>query len=95
MCGDVSIEVIEIRDQEARLARLGEHQQARIEHIAIEVDDLEATLRALEALAVRPKAPPRLSGGRLTFWTEPQSSDGVMYQFVEKEATTQAEQTES
>lgn len=82
-CGDVSIEVIEIKDSEARRVRLGEHQRARIDHIAIEVDDLDTTLRALEALGVRPKAPPRLSGDRLTFWAEPDSSDGVMYQFVE------------
>jgi methylmalonyl-CoA/ethylmalonyl-CoA epimerase len=70
----------------ARRARLGEHQRARIEHIAIEVDDLDAMLHALEVLGVRPQAPPRLSGSRLTFWTEPDSSDGVMYQFVEKES---------
>jgi len=60
-CGDVSIEVIEIRDPVARRARLGEHQRARIEHIAIEVDDLDAMLHALEVLGVRPQAPPRLS----------------------------------
>ena len=94
-CGDVSIEVIEIVDLEARRSRLGEHQRARIEHIAIEVDDLNATRRALEALGVQPKAPPRLSGSRLTFWTEPESSDGVMYQFVEKNPALPAEQTGS
>ena len=49
--------MIEIKDSEARRASLGEHQRARIEHIAIEVDDLDATLRALEVLGVQPKAP--------------------------------------
>ena len=87
-CGDVSIEVIQIVDPEIRRVRLGENQRARIEHIAIEVDDLHATLRALKALGVQPKAAPRLSRSRLTFWTEPESSDGVMYQFVEKEPAT-------
>ena len=51
-CGDVSSEVIEIVDPEARRARLGEHQQARIEHIAIEVDDQDATLQALAAASL-------------------------------------------
>lgn len=94
-CGDVSIEVIQLADPEARRVRLGDGQRARIEHIAIEVDDLDATLRALEALGVRPNAPPRLSGSRLTVWTDPESSDGVMYQFVQKEPAPPAERTGS
>ncbi|GAB4444236.1 MAG: methylmalonyl-CoA epimerase [Chloroflexi bacterium OHK40] len=83
-CGDVSIEVIEISDPETRQARLGEGQRARIEHIAFEVEDLNQTLEALAALGVQPTAPPRMSGSYLTFWTNPDSSDGVMYQFLQR-----------
>lgn len=84
-CGDASIEVIEITEPEARLARLGDGQRARIEHIAIEVENLDQTLEALAALGIRPTAPPRMSSDYLTFWTAPESSDGVMYQFVQRD----------
>ena len=64
--------------------RLGEGQQARIEDIAIEVDDLDSTLEALGALGIRPDAPPREVLGAVTFWTAAETSDGVRYQFVQK-----------
>ncbi len=83
-CGDASIEMIEVLDPTVRRVRLGEDQRARIEHIAIEVDDLDSTLRVLQALGVRSKAPPRVSNGYLSAWTDPDTSDGVMYQFVQK-----------
>ena len=83
-CGDASIEVIEILDPEQRRQRLGEGQRARIEHIAIEVDDLDSTLEALEALGIHPDAPPREVLGGVTFWTAAETSDGVRYQFVQK-----------
>ena len=83
-CGDVSIEVIEILDPEQRRARLGDGRRARIEHIAIEVDDLDATLRALAALGIRADAPPREVLGSVTFWTDAETSDGVRYQFLQR-----------
>ncbi len=85
-CGDVSIEVIQILDPEQRRRRLGDGQQARIEHIAIEVDDLDATLEGLAVLGIRPDAQPREVLGSLTFWTAAETSDGVRYQFVQKRA---------
>jgi methylmalonyl-CoA/ethylmalonyl-CoA epimerase len=83
-CGDASIEMIEVLDPAARRARLGAGQRARIEHIAIEVDDLDATLSALQVLGVLPGAPPRVSNRYLSVWTDPDTSDGVMYQFMQK-----------
>ena len=85
-CGDVSIEVIEILDPDQRRRRLGEGARARIEHIAIEVDDLDATLAALAALGIEADAPPREVLGSVTFWTDAETSDGVRYQFLEKQA---------
>ena len=81
-CGDVSIEVIEILDPELRRARLGEDARARIEHIAFEVPDIERALAALAALGIEPNAPPLRSGARTMFWTDPATSDDVMFQFV-------------
>src|ERR1700737_4872051 len=56
-CGDVDIEVIEISDPEARRQRLGDGERARIEHIAVEVENLQTTLARLAALGVRTNAP--------------------------------------
>jgi methylmalonyl-CoA/ethylmalonyl-CoA epimerase len=84
-CGDVSIELIEPLEPELRRRRLGEGARARIEHIAFEVADLERALAALGALGVEPNAPPLRSGARTMFWTDPATSDGMMFQFVATE----------
>ena len=81
-CGDVSIEVIEMLDPDLRRERLGEGARARIEHIAFEVPDLERALTALDALGIAPNAPPLRSGSRTMIWTDPATSDGIMFQFV-------------
>jgi methylmalonyl-CoA/ethylmalonyl-CoA epimerase len=78
--GEVSVEIIEPLDPELRRTRLGEGTRARIEHIAFDVADLQQTLDALDALDVRPNAPPANS----MFWTEPETSDGIMFQFVQR-----------
>jgi len=81
-CGDVSIEVIELLDAELRRERLGPGARARIEHIAFEVADLDEALTALAALGIEPNAPPLRSGTRTMVWTDPATSDDMMFQFV-------------
>jgi len=81
-CGDVSIEVIEMLDPDLRRERLGEGARARIEHIAFKVPDLERALTALAALGIEPNAPPLRSGTRTMIWTDPATSDDIMFQFV-------------
>ncbi len=84
-CGDVDIEVIEIGDPEARRRRLGGGARARIEHIAVEVDDLCASLGRLAALGVRTTAPePRRSGNTLNVWTVDETTGGISYQLIER-----------
>ncbi len=84
-CGDVDIEVIEVSDPEARRQRLGEGQRARIEHIAVEVENLQAALARLAALGVRTNTPePRRMGDSLHMWTVAESSGGVSYQLIER-----------
>lgn len=83
-CGETRIELLEILEPEARKRRLGDGQAARIEHIAFEVDDVAGTLGVLEALGVEPTGPLQKSGERQTFWTVPSTTDGVMYQFIER-----------
>jgi methylmalonyl-CoA/ethylmalonyl-CoA epimerase len=84
-CGGVDIEVIEISDPEARRERLGEGARARIEHIAVEVENLKTTLARLAALGVRTNAPePRRIGDSLHMWTVAESTGGVSYQLIER-----------
>jgi methylmalonyl-CoA/ethylmalonyl-CoA epimerase len=80
-CGPTRIEVIEVTDPDARRERLGD-ATARIEHIAFKAGELDETLSGLAALGIAPKAPPRASGPNLTFWSDPATSDGVMFQFI-------------
>ena len=84
-CGDVDIEVIEVSDPDARRERLGEGARARIEHIAVEVENLQTTLAQLAALGVRTNAPqPRRIGDSLHMWTVAESTGGVSYQLIER-----------
>ncbi len=83
-CGDACIELIEIAEPEERALRLG-FDKARIEHIAMEVDDLSATLELLAALGVRMQtSEPVRIGANLNTWTVAETSDGVMYQLFER-----------
>jgi methylmalonyl-CoA/ethylmalonyl-CoA epimerase len=82
-CGDTEIELIEPVTPEVRSQRLGD-DKARVEHIAIEVDELGPTMQALEGLGVRVTTDEPLTlGGRVTVFTRPESCDGVMYQFLQ------------
>ena len=83
--GDASIELIDVHEPEARKTRLGgEDVQARIEHIAIEVDDLEQTLALLTALGIETTAPPREGAGALSVWTVAPTSGGIGFQFMQR-----------
>src|SRR2546429_9465504 len=52
-CGEIEIELLEFRDEERRAAFLGGAELGRLEHVAIEVEDLDTTLAALAALGVQ------------------------------------------
>ncbi len=85
-CGDASIELIEVHDDEARARRLPEGAEAVIEHIAIEVDDLEAVHRTLTERGVDVTWPPFPSGDAAMIWTDAATSGGVQYQFLRRPA---------
>ncbi|MFJ2608714.1 VOC family protein [Streptomyces sp. NPDC091279] len=86
-CGDGRIELIEPTTEEARAARLGEGNQARIEHIGVEVDDVPEIMRAVQALgvALTTDAPVPV-GPNLNAWTRPETSRGVQFQLVQRDA---------
>ncbi|HYX86753.1 MAG TPA: VOC family protein [Gaiellales bacterium] len=81
-CGDTSVELIEVREPEARAARLPDGVEARIEHIAFEVDDLAEVRDHLVARGVEVSWPPYPSGDAEMIWTDGDSSGGVQYQFL-------------
>jgi catechol 2,3-dioxygenase-like lactoylglutathione lyase family enzyme len=81
-CGGASVELIDIRDPEARRARLPTNEQARIEHIAFEVDDLAEVRDHLEERGVEVTWPPFPSGAAWMIWTNADTSGGVQYQFL-------------
>jgi methylmalonyl-CoA/ethylmalonyl-CoA epimerase len=83
-CGDAKVEVIEISEPAERTQRLGS-EKARIEHIAIEVDDLATTVQALEGLGVRTQTTdPIRVGPNINFWTVAETCDGVVYQLLQR-----------
>jgi methylmalonyl-CoA/ethylmalonyl-CoA epimerase len=85
--GPLQIEVIECTNPELRAQRLGpDGTQARLEHVAIVVEDLSDHLAELSKHGVRtvPSEPPYVvTPGRKWVMTEPETSMGVMYQIVE------------
>jgi methylmalonyl-CoA/ethylmalonyl-CoA epimerase len=84
-CGEAQVEVIEISEPGERAKRLGS-EKARIEHIALEVDDLTTTLQALSGLGVKTQtADPIRIGTNLNFWTEADTCDGVVYQLIQRQ----------
>ena len=94
-CGATMIEAFQIVDPGSVIRPLGPGQRARIDHIAVQVDDLRATLEALGGLGVRParagvgdaaSAEPLALAGNLNAWTDAESTDGVVYQLIEKGA---------
>jgi len=83
-CGEVDIELIELGDPQERAGRLGD-VPARIDHIAIEVEDLAGTATDLGEKGIRMSTPrPRVAAGASSYFTQPDSSGGVVLQFLER-----------
>lgn len=83
-CGDVDVELVELGDPEERAQRLGEGP-TRIEHIAIEVDDVAATQQEMSGHGMRMTTPePQRLGPTSSIFTEPDSSGGVVLQFLQR-----------
>lgn len=79
-CGPVMLELVHYSDPQRRRQRLGD-APAVIEHIAFHTDDADTTYAELAAKGVTFEGPPRSWRDRRSFFTKPESCDGVMYQF--------------
>lgn len=86
-CGDGRIELIEPTSEEARARRLGEGNQARIEHIGVEVDDISQVIDLVRGLGVELTTElPVPVGPNLNAWTKPETSQGIQFQLVKRDA---------
>lgn len=86
-CGDGRIELIEPTTEESRRRRLGDGNQARIEHIGVEVDDVPRIIKAIQGLGVEfTTSEPVPVGPNLNAWTQPETSDGIQFQLVQRDA---------
>jgi methylmalonyl-CoA/ethylmalonyl-CoA epimerase len=83
-CGEVEIELLEHERPEDRAVWLGGDNPGRIEHIAIEVDDLATTLQALEALGVM-ASPPRPGPLGVSARTHAETTSGIVLQILQPE----------
>ena len=83
-CGSVAVELIEVTEPEERQRRLRD-APARIEHIAIEVESLDDAIADLRRKGVETTAASAsVVGTSRSYFTRPESTDGVMYQFFER-----------
>jgi len=82
-CGPTLIELVEFSDPDLVATRLGD-RVAAIDHVALEVEDVEEAARGLGAHGVETVAqdPLELPSGR-THFTKPETSMGVIWQLLE------------
>ena len=83
------VELVELGDPEARHRRLGPDAVARIEHIAIEVDDVEAARKELRARGIDMRSDrPSIAGTTRSYFTRPETTCGIIFQFLDRRGDT-------
>jgi methylmalonyl-CoA epimerase len=83
--GDTNIEFIEPTDPESGVAKFVEKKGEGIHHIAVEVADIDAELKALEdrGVALIDKQARKGLAGKIAF-LHPKSTKGVLIELVQK-----------
>lgn len=78
------VELVQVADAKARERRLGD-AEARVEHIALEVEDVIALIERLKTKGVRftTDEPVRVREN-IVVWTVPETSAGVMWQLFSR-----------
>jgi catechol 2,3-dioxygenase-like lactoylglutathione lyase family enzyme len=85
--GDIDLELLEISDAELRERRMAGERRARIEHLGIRVPDVDAAAEELRAQGVRMSTErPFGAAGWRYYFTDPETTDGVIYQIFEAQA---------
>jgi catechol 2,3-dioxygenase-like lactoylglutathione lyase family enzyme len=93
-CGDCELEFIEVWEPSRRDRRLPAGAIARVEHVALRVDNLETVLGSFASSGARwSSAPggdtaaaptPLEAAGGLNVWSDPETTLGVMWQLVNR-----------
>jgi methylmalonyl-CoA/ethylmalonyl-CoA epimerase len=85
-CGEVDIELVQLTDAAKSRERLGGADvDGRVDHIAIQVDDIEQIAERLRIRGIRTQKPEVESVGNARFVvTTPDTSGGVVYQFIQR-----------
>ncbi len=84
-CGDTLVELIEPRTEAGSNADYLKQHGPGIQHVAFEVEDLEAALSELAERGVKPlgDAPMRGAGGTRIAFLEPQAFGGILVELCE------------
>jgi catechol 2,3-dioxygenase-like lactoylglutathione lyase family enzyme len=82
------LELIEIGDPAERQGRLPEGKAASIDHIAFEVEDVNAVFAAITSHSIAVQAPPAEAGGYISFFTARGALAGVTFQFMQRSPGT-------
>lgn len=83
--GETKLELLEPQDPESAIAKFIERKGQGIHHIALAVDDVEASLESLKAAGVRlidERPRPGARGTRVAF-AHPKGFNGVLVELVE------------
>jgi len=82
--GESRVELLEPTDDDSPISKFLEKRGGGIHHIAIEVDDIEATLKKLKAKGMRLiDETPRIGAeGSLVAFVHPSSANGVLLELV-------------
>ena len=83
--GDTRIELLEPTSDDSPISKFIEKRGGGIHHIAVEVDDIEATLARLKAGGVRliDETPRKGAEGCLVAFVHPSSANGVLLELVQ------------
>ena len=78
------LELTEFTDPGLRAGRLAEGEQARIDHLAFEVDDLEGTLAELHALGIETSTSSAAVSSYRSAFAKPTRTAGISLQFLQR-----------
>lgn len=85
-CGDSELEILESTSPDGPIAKFIEKNGEGIQHIAIRVDDIEATLAELKEKGVRliDEKPRYGAGGASIAFLHPKATGGVLLELTER-----------
>ncbi len=83
--GETQLEFLEPLDPESAIGKFIERRGEGIHHVCFEVDDIEATLRQLEAAGIEliDKVPRVNAHGKKVAFVHPRSCHGVLVEFYQ------------